>query len=197
MQVSDLTHKAPLGKSDHQVLSFNFHCYMDYGKPKDRFLFQKGDFNAMRNNLTDAGWKDQFLAIASQNTKNPSRVESFWKSFKTKILELRDAFVPKIVVSNRPSWREKGSFPIDERAREAIKNKNRKHRAWMSAITFVDRENTRMQYVLARNKAKTLLRKPKRLYEKGIAVQCKRNPKSFWAYTRSSLVTIAYTFHQR
>ena len=73
--------------------------------------------------------------------------------------------------------------------REAIKNKNRKHRAWMSVITFVDRENTRMEYVRARNKAKTLLRKAKRLYEKGIAAQYKQNPKSFWAYTRSQLKT--------
>ena len=28
-QVSDLTYHAPLGKSDHSILSFNFNCYLN------------------------------------------------------------------------------------------------------------------------------------------------------------------------
>ena len=34
MQVSDLAHHAPLGKSDHSVITFNFQYYLNYGKPK-------------------------------------------------------------------------------------------------------------------------------------------------------------------
>ena len=47
-QISELLHAAPLGKSDH-VLTFNFHCYVYYGKPKERFLYHKGNYNAMRH----------------------------------------------------------------------------------------------------------------------------------------------------
>ena len=35
MQVTDIQHHAPIGKSDHDVLCFNFHCYLDFTQPKD------------------------------------------------------------------------------------------------------------------------------------------------------------------
>ena len=189
MQVSNLEHRAPIGKSDHDVILFYFHCYLDFTKPKEKFVFEKGKFDDMRTNLKDSGWKDDFISKAAQmsNTESPSRVEDCWKSFKKKMLDLRDQFIPKRSVSGIPSWTEKGSFPIDKQAREAIKNKNRKHRAWTSSLCTSDRHKTRLEYTRARNKAKTLLRKTKRKFEKGIATQCKSNPKGFWAYTRSKM----------
>ena len=41
MQVSDIAHHAPLGKSDHNVITFKFNCYLDYSKPKARYLCNK------------------------------------------------------------------------------------------------------------------------------------------------------------
>ena len=35
MQVTDIVYHAPLGKSDHNIISFNFNCYQDYSKPKE------------------------------------------------------------------------------------------------------------------------------------------------------------------
>ena len=35
MQVSEITHNPPLGKSDHDVLTFDFHCYVDYGETEE------------------------------------------------------------------------------------------------------------------------------------------------------------------
>ena len=35
MQVPDIVYHAPLGKSDHNIISFNFNCYLDYSKPKE------------------------------------------------------------------------------------------------------------------------------------------------------------------
>ena len=32
MQVSDVVHHAPLGRSDHDVITFNFNCYLDYSR---------------------------------------------------------------------------------------------------------------------------------------------------------------------
>ena len=116
MQVSNLKHKAPLGKSDHDVMIFNYHCYLNYAKPKEKFLFDKGDFNSMRSKLDEEGWNENFVTTASRliDTESSPRVEQCWNLIKTKLMELRDQFVPKTTISNKPSWREKGSFPIDE-----------------------------------------------------------------------------------
>ena len=51
MQVSGIVYRAPLGKSDHSVISFKFHSYLDYTKPKERYSYEKVDFQAMRNHL--------------------------------------------------------------------------------------------------------------------------------------------------
>ena len=108
---------------------------------------------------------------------------------KMKLNGLRDDYVPKIKVSNKPSWRDKGSFPIDKTARQAIKAKNKIHRTWISSITFNDRDKARKEFAKARNKVKRLLRKAKRNYEKEIALKSKSNPKCFWEYTRSKMKT--------
>ena len=187
MQVSDITHRAPIGKSDHDVILFNFHCYLDYSQPRDKFTFAKGDYDAMREVLRV--WKEEFVDIASQQVNDEHRVEKCWRILKKKILELRDNFVPKSTVSNKPSWKEKGSFPINERERDAIREKNKKHRAWMSCKSPAKRQQAHLEYTRSRNKVRTLLRKAKRLFEKGIAAQCKKNPKNFWSYTRSKLKT--------
>ena len=43
------------------------------------------------------------------------------------------------------------------------------------------------QYTMARNKVTTLLRKAKRRFERGIALEAKSNPKGFWSHTRRYL----------
>ena len=42
MQVSDISHHAPLGKSDHSLITFDFHCYLDFIKRKVRYCFERG-----------------------------------------------------------------------------------------------------------------------------------------------------------
>ena len=48
MQVSDVSYHSPLGKSDHSVSTFNFNCYLDYSSDKDKFIYDKADYNAMQ-----------------------------------------------------------------------------------------------------------------------------------------------------
>ena len=74
MQVSDVQHQAPLGKSDHNVISFKFNCYLDYAKPREKFLYDKGDFDAMRGQLTEEKWMEEFVATA-----NDKSVENMWR----------------------------------------------------------------------------------------------------------------------
>jgi len=187
MQILDIQHHAPIGKSDHDVILFDFKCYMNYSKQKAQFAYREGNYNGMRQNLTNSRWKDRF--VKSVLTTDKPRVEHCWNLLKTKYLTLRDQFVPKSTTSSGPSWKEKWSFPIEKPERDAIKDKNKKRRAWMSSMSLLDREHARLEYTRARNKVRTLLRKAKRLFEKGIAKQCKKNPKGFWAYSRSKLKT--------
>ena len=39
MQVSDAVHHAPLGNSDHCVITFKYHCYLQFSKPKDIYIY--------------------------------------------------------------------------------------------------------------------------------------------------------------
>ena len=138
----------------------------------------------MRNDLTNSNWIDEFMNPSTQHS-----VEDRWSSLQEKIVDLRNRFVPKCAPTNSQSWRSKGNYPINKDAQQALKKKNRAYRAWMSTSDHREREACRGQYTEARNKAKTLLRKAKRTFEKNIAEQAKSNPKAFWSHTRSKLKT--------
>ena len=56
MQVSDVEHHPPLGKIDHNVITFKLHCYLGYAKPKAKYVCGKADFDAMRRNLVDTNY---------------------------------------------------------------------------------------------------------------------------------------------
>ena len=176
MQVSDILHEAPLGKSDHDVIIFTYNCYLDYSKTKERYVYSKADYNAMRNELNDSGWKDEFEIAA-----NNSRIEDLWAMFRSKLNELRVKFVPKTKETAGISWKEIGGFPIDRSVQSAIRSKHKLHRTWMSAKGKTDSEEARLNYRKASNKVKKLIRQAKRRYEASIANQCKANPKVFWS----------------
>ena len=136
-------------------------------------------------NLANSKWKQGYMEEWSEETE----VENLWFSLKSKLSDLRNLFVPKQLTSAEPSWKDKGSFPIDKRTREAIKSKTTTFRAWMSAKTRGDVGIARLEYTKARNKAKRMLRHSKKLFEQEIALQAKNNPKAFWSHTRRKLKT--------
>ena len=53
MQISDIYHHAPIGKSDHDVISFKFHAYIDFTKPNQRYVYNRADYEAMKKHLKD------------------------------------------------------------------------------------------------------------------------------------------------
>ena len=188
MQVSEILHNPPLGKSDHDVLSFDFQCYVDYTVQKDRLCFSKGQYSSMRESLIHSGWVDEYNAISNKQSCTP---EELWASMKKKLSELTTEFVPLVTPSSKPSWTDKGTIPIDKKARDAIHEKEKAHRQWILANKRKSVDASRSQYTRARNKVKTLLRKAKRRFERNIALQAKTNPKAFWGHTRRSLKTKA------
>ena len=183
MQVADVQHLAPLGKSDHSVILFNFCSYIDYSKPKDTYNYNKGDYEGMANDLTSSGWCEEFVIAAKNRT-----AEENWLLLKGKLTDLRNRFVPLQKGSSRPRWK-RGGVPINDETKEAIKSKKRAHKQWMMAKRQEESESRRAVYKKATNEVKKLLRKARKMFEKGIAFEAKRNPKKFWLHARSKLNT--------
>ena len=183
MQVSSITHHAPLGKSDHDVISFKFHCYLDFAKPKQVYSYNKARFEEMKNALQ--GWPEQFLSGCKDKG-----VEESWSTFKSKMHELKEKFVPKATVSGKPSWCKKGSIPIGKPLQEAIRKKSSAHRKWKSSKKRFGCP-FHAEYTATRNKVKRLMRTAKKAHEKNICLNAKENPKLFWAHVRQKLKTKA------
>ena len=61
LQVSNVAHHAPLGKSDHSVISFDYHCYLDHSKPKKFFDYRNADVAAMKSDESLQDWKRDFV----------------------------------------------------------------------------------------------------------------------------------------
>ena len=141
----------------------------------------------MRNSESIKTWREEFLESAKSMESTP---EALWCSLKSQLHQLTKKFVPIESPSNKPTWKDKGSIPIDEKAREAIKKKEKSHRQWMSAKRErMDGDAIRKQYNRNRNKVKTLLRKAKRSFERDIAMKAKTQPKAFWGHSRRQLKT--------
>ena len=51
--VSDVQHMAALGRSDNQILKFNFNCYADYTGIQQRFNYNRGDYEYARQKLLE------------------------------------------------------------------------------------------------------------------------------------------------
>ena len=183
-QIDEVTHNPPIGKSDHDLLSFEFSCYVEYSKPKKTFNYLKGDFDEMRTNLANSNWFEKYSMLSLDKEVKP---DDLWNCLKIQLLKLRDEFIP--LRKYDTTWKSKGSVPLDKDIRDAIKNKERTHRCWIKSHknSTAHFEENRLKYTKARNKLNNLLRKRKRKLEREIALQAKSNPKVFWAHTKKKM----------
>ena len=182
-QVSDLTYHAPLGKSDHSVLSFNFNSYLNIKLTTKRFLYDKANYGAMKIAMDKDNWLQIFIRDADQLDVNDC-----WAMLKTKLHHLRNQYVPQSKVGE-PSWRGKGRVPISKQLRQLIKEKKRLHRRWMKSINNGNEETDRQNYTRVRNNVNKLMTRTKREYERTICNQTKENPKRFWKHIRDNMKT--------
>ena len=183
-QIADIVHQAPLGKSDHSVISLNFQCYLDYSKPKKRYLYHKADWKGMREELEKDKWAENFVSLLQGETS-----EDAWVPIKSKLEYLKEKYVPTSTTKGKPTWTEKGTVPINEKLREAIRKKHAEHRHWIAKKKRGNAEAARLSYTRARNKVSQMMRKATRSFEKSVACSAKSNPKSFYSYVRRKMKT--------
>ena len=67
MQMSDIQHHPPRGKSNLGVIIFNYHCHLDYFKPREKFLYNKGDYESMRTWLSNSNSNSNLDSLSWSN----------------------------------------------------------------------------------------------------------------------------------
>ena len=82
----------------------------------------------MKKDLVVSNWEEDYLAL-----ENLKSTEELWELLKSKLLELRNKYVPK-QKSTKTSWKDIGGFPIDKTLKEAIRHKQSSHLHLMSAL---------------------------------------------------------------
>ena len=172
--VSNVEHLAPLGKSDHQTLLFQFNCYADFSKPSMKHNYNRADLDGARE------------ALIQNPLHLDGTVEEMWQQLKTRLHEIRDEFVPLKKVGTS-KW--KADFPHDGKIIDLIKEKGRLHRQWMSNKFNERGTELRKRYNRARNHVRKRTRQLKKKHESTIAESAKSNPKAFYAHTRALLKT--------
>ena len=101
--VYEIKHHAPLGSSDHQVISFKSGCYADWSKPQHKLNYDKEDFVGAQ------------LYLDEHPIRVDGDVDSMWESFKKSVIEVRDHHIPlmRIGVRKWKSTHEDGSEKME------------------------------------------------------------------------------------
>ena len=181
-QVNNLAYLAPLGKSDHSVLSFTFECYIEQESTSEKYNYDKANFEAMKGHLETSNWITDFL----ERTEN-ANVNDCWKMLRDKLLELRNRYVP--YEKARHKYGKKGIFAVNKDLQQNLKEKRRLHRKWIRSIGSCTEERNRGMYVNSRNQVKRKIKQARRGLEEKICGQAKRSPKKFWKHIRDSMKT--------
>ncbi|XP_069139173.1 uncharacterized protein [Argopecten irradians] len=173
--VENLEYNPSLGSSDHLVLAFDLIVYVD-SNPKDntktRYNFHKGDYETIRQNLTN---------IQLQDIENCSNVSEAWEVFSQQLdREIREN------IPLHQTYSQRNSKPyISKTAKDAVR---RKRKCWTKYLHCKSAHNF-AEYKMARNRATQTLRHSKYYYEKDLADKIKTNPKLFWKYVRTKTNT--------
>lgn len=170
--IKDVTYESPLGKSDHCVLTFQYHCYYEKNTNKiARKNFFKGNYEKLRKQL-DVDW-NRIL-----NTTDMEIMTSAFMNIHNKAV---DECIPIIDPAKSQNAKKHNYVPLDW---DTVKTIKKKHRSWQRYIETKDEKKYR-EYTQLRNKTRKLVRKAKKNMEREIANDVKKNPKRFWKYVNS------------
>ena len=164
--VGDIRVDAPLGKSDHALISARVVCQLET-KPitKTRFIYDKANYEEMRRVL-DIDWEDTLNACGND-------INKMWKTFKSK-MEEAEKLIPKKVITINDNKR-KYAKPLDRKTLAKIKRKNR---LW-ERYTRSNDGKAYLEYCKVENQVRGLTRKAEKAIERAA---CKKVKKKFWQF---------------
>ena len=151
VQLHNLTADAPLGKSDHIMICFDYVCSMGIPTSSGRkYLYEKGDYNQFNRELLDLDWNVMFNGLTT---------EEMWHHFHSIYCKLVDKYIPSVIpkANNSPQWMNK-----------SLKNIiNLKRKAWARykrTLHPLDYSN----YALRRNECTAAVRRAKYEFENNL-----------------------------
>lgn len=152
--VTNLKHLAPLGNSDHCVLTFKFICYTaKLETTTTKYQYGKGNYREMRRDLTQ-DWDDMF-----QDCQDDP--EQQYQIFLQLLMASQAMHIPRRVQTHK----RRTVYPISNRVKAEAR---RKHRLWTRYMENRTDERYR-QYATQRNRVKKLTRAEKQQYENRLA----------------------------
>jgi hypothetical protein len=172
--ISNLVHSAPIGKSHHNVIQFEYVCYTKrpVNAKVKQFCYMKGDYEGMRREMRDT---DLLAEIQSMD------VQQAWDTVTQRVKSLVEKYVPCVKLgqhNRKPMW-------LNEKTMAKVKKKSKSFQRYMETREGKDY----LEYAKARNQARRACRQAVKNYEKEIVNSVKSNPKAFYAYTKSKLHT--------
>ena len=172
--IDKLHYTDPIGKSHHVVLDWIFTGYGRRHKAKvKKYLFNKGDYDGLRMCLDEVDW--------SSCLSNKS-VDDIWEFISNQIHTATETYIPSKTVTSSQSHNQRPIW-MNGRAFSKIKKKKAAFCRFKETKQYSDY----LEYVSARNAAKSEIRKAVRDYEKEIAKCAKTNPKAFYRYANSKV----------
>jgi len=172
--VDDIQYGAPLGKSDHLVLKFNFLCYKDIqASNTSKFSFNKGNYTELSLEMKKHKWKQDLTGLT---------VEESWNLFEKRLMDAMKHHIPK----RRQKGREKlKPLWMTQKVLIKLKKKQTAFKRYLMTREGKDYQ----QYARTRNQTKWICQSAVKDFEKNLAREAKINPKAFFNYTNSKLKT--------
>ena len=168
--IEDMQHEAPLGKSDHCMINFQFRCYTEGTQiTHHRYIYDKGDYDDRTSAPTGTLYWNSI-----RETLNPYGVHSSQKSKKQNKITS-----PLRHTIRRPRGRERRHHWTNKLYKQLRENID------VGRDTLRHGTKTTRQ----RNKVRKLTRRLQKELDKSIAEGVKDNPKCFWKYVRKKMKT--------
>ena len=173
LEITNLEYCAPIGSSDHCMLTFWFDIEgsdgSGVGDQQQRRNFHKGDYAEATTMFETINWEEQL------STKG---VDEAWALFLDQYQDVVNKTVPLYQQSG--SRRKKKWVTGD-----VLHHTQKKEEAWKRLRKNKGSRGLRRIYNLARNSATNAVRKAKSEFEHKLACDIKTNPRAFYAYARS------------
>ena len=170
-QIDNLIHQAPVAKSDHACLSFDYvakanECTFSGCK----FDYHKGDYTSIIAELQCIEWEKVLHSKGCEET---------WRILRDIITALIEKHIPVRSGSanksrHRDSWIQ----------RRTVKEIKRREAAWRRYKTFSSERNY-TEYKKVRNKVTAMIRQDHQTYQRKLVQSFKQNQKKFYAYVRT------------
>ena len=167
LMIENLDIGAPLGRSDHAMISFDFICKTEECPPKILFQYEKADYKKMFDML-NVEWENLF-------SSHKDDVNKQWEIFVDLYKRAEKECIPQKIIR---TGNKKFRVPLDKKT---LAKKKRKYRLWKR---FVETEDGQVhtEYRRCSNQLRNLTRKATKIFEKNLSKNVKTHPKKFWKY---------------